>query len=117
MFGKVACVVTSKVLGIGDAERAWQAAKRIKSGQWANIGAERTKMQTTLHASTTIQVAKLRRAKREEDGVLWMDEDFAFAKDIRRQQPEGKCWRRFISFFLTLLTHMYAFRLQMNQMV
>ena len=34
VLGYVACRVTSKLCGIGPAERSWGAVKQIKTGQW-----------------------------------------------------------------------------------
>ena len=87
----MACIVTSKVLGIGDAERAWKVAKKIKSGQRANIGADKLMKQTTLHASACIEMAKIRHREKVDSGVMWTDEDFAFARDIGEDQmPTSK---------------------------
>ncbi len=40
VFGKLACRVTSKILGIGSAERDWKIVKRIKKGHRSNTGTE-----------------------------------------------------------------------------
>ena len=40
MLGKLACLVLSKILRIGTAERNWKV-KAIKSGQWVNPGQDK----------------------------------------------------------------------------
>ena len=82
VLGKIACLVTSKNLGIGDAERAWKTTKRIKCGNRANITAERTKKQSTLHHAASLLMAESRAKEDGAKGLLWTNEDEAFQKDI-----------------------------------
>ena len=43
VLGWVACRVTSKILGIGSAERAWGAVKQLKSGKRGHLSGSNTK--------------------------------------------------------------------------
>jgi hypothetical protein len=45
VLGKLACLVLSKILGIGTAERNWKQVKAVKSGQRVNTGIDKTKKQ------------------------------------------------------------------------
>ena len=41
-------IVTSKILGIGTAERNWKQTKAVKTGHRANLGAEKCKQQALI---------------------------------------------------------------------
>ena len=43
ILGKLGCIVCSKILGIGTAERNWKQIKAVKAGQRAALGAEKCK--------------------------------------------------------------------------
>jgi hypothetical protein len=43
VLSKLACLVLSKILGIGTAERNWKQVKAVKSGQRVNTGIDKTK--------------------------------------------------------------------------
>ena len=49
ILGLLGCLVTSKILGIGTAERNWKQIKAIKTGQRANMGAEKCKQQALIY--------------------------------------------------------------------
>jgi len=51
VLGKLACIVESKILGIGTAERNWKQVKLMKSGQRSNIQSEKCKKQVTLYGN------------------------------------------------------------------
>ena len=53
--------MTSKILGIGNAERAWGAVKQQKSGRHEHLSGPNTKRQATIFAKACIDDAKLRR--------------------------------------------------------
>ena len=48
VLGWVACRGTSKILGIGNAERAWGAVKQLKSGRRGHLRGPNTKRQATI---------------------------------------------------------------------
>jgi hypothetical protein len=54
VLGKLACLVLSKILGIGTAERNWKQVEAVKSGQRVNTGINKTKKQVwSLHSTNT----------------------------------------------------------------
>jgi len=50
VLGKLVCLVLSKILGIGTAERNWKQVKAVKSGQRVNTGMDKTKKQVLIYA-------------------------------------------------------------------
>ena len=61
ILGWVACRVTSKILGIGNAERAWGAVKQLKSGRRGHLSGQNTKKQATIFEKACIDEATLKR--------------------------------------------------------
>ena len=53
----VACRVTSKVLGIGAAERSWGDVKTIKSGKRSAISSDVSEKQSIVYTSACIESA------------------------------------------------------------
>jgi hypothetical protein len=49
VLGKLACLVLSKILGIGTAKRNWKQVKKIKYGDRANLGNEVTAKITNVY--------------------------------------------------------------------
>ena len=90
VLGEVACIVTSKMLGIGNAERAWRTAKSVMTGQRVNIGSEKAKKAAILNGAAGIELAKLRRINQEKNSEIWTDEDEAFMKELRAN-VNGEC--------------------------
>jgi hypothetical protein len=98
--GASACLVLSKILGIGTAERNWKQVKAVKSGQRVNTGIEKTKKQVLIYAQYQQTLAQVRMTKLAAAGKLWEDEDFAsmkmdpFCKEIKEslqaEQMENK---------------------------
>ena len=89
VLGKLACLVLSKILGIGTAERNWKQVKAVKSGQRVNTGIDKTKKQVLIYAQYQQTRAQARMTKQSAAGKLWEDEDFAsmkmdpFCKEIK----------------------------------
>ena len=89
VLGKLACLVLSKILGIGTAERNWKQVKAVKSGQRVNTGIDKTKKQVLIYAQYQQTRAQARMTKLAVAGKLWEDEDFAsmkmdpFCKEIK----------------------------------
>jgi hypothetical protein len=87
--GKLACLVLSKILGIGTAERNWKQVKAVKSGQRVNTGIDKMKKQVLIYAHYQQTRAQARMTKLAAAGKLWEDEDFAsmkmdpFCKEIK----------------------------------
>jgi hypothetical protein len=72
---KLACLVLSKILGIGTAKRNWKQVKMIKYGDRANLGSEVTAKITNVYGK--YQQVKLRNRddQRSSVGRLWTEED------------------------------------------
>jgi len=73
---KLACLVLSKILGIGTAERNWKQMKAVKSGQRVNTGMDKTKKQVLIYAHYQQMRAKASMRKLSAVGKLWEDADF-----------------------------------------
>ena len=52
MLGNLACIVTSKILSIGSAERYKEIVKAVKTGQKANTGNIGCKKQTLIYGAS-----------------------------------------------------------------
>ena len=59
ILGFVACRVTSKVLGIGAAERSWGEVKTIKSGKRSTISSDVSEKQSIVYTSACIESARI----------------------------------------------------------
>ena len=59
VLGFVACRVTSKVIGIGAAERSWGDVKTIKSGKRSVISSDVSEKQSIVYTSTCIESARI----------------------------------------------------------
>ena len=106
VLGWVACRVTSKILGIGNAERAWGAVKQLKSGRRGHLSGANTKKQATIFAKACIDNAILKRQHSSKDGETryntWANdyEEFErmFGNDKAKTETENtnkplfKCW-------------------------
>jgi len=76
VLGKLACLVLSKILGIGTAERNWKQVKAVKSGQRVNTGMDKTKKQVLIYAHYQQMRAQASMRKLSAAGKLWEDADF-----------------------------------------
>jgi hypothetical protein len=80
VLGPLACIVGSKPLGIGQAERNWKIYKRNKSGQRARLGSGKTKAQTVIAGAYSHQKSAACRGTAQKAGKVWSNEDFVFLK-------------------------------------
>jgi len=83
VLGYVACRVTSKLCGIGPAERSWGAVKQIKTGQRSHLSGESTEKRSIIYVSSKIEQARIHREKMEKidatgKDAMFGDEDLAF---------------------------------------
>lgn len=78
--GQLACLVLSKNLGIGSAERHWKLVKAAKAGQRARLGEEKTKKCALVHGVSMHQRARHKEKKLQAAGKIWTDEDFESLK-------------------------------------
>jgi hypothetical protein len=60
VLGKLACRVTSKITGIGSAERNWGDVKHLKSGKRIAMKSENLNMQTTVYGAACVEKAKMK---------------------------------------------------------
>ena len=109
VLGKVACRVTSKILGVGNAERAWGCVKHLKTDKRAHLGAETTKKQATIFGKAAIEAARAKQNAAKgsskynndnEEGKIWSNEDDAFGiklglphKEELSPQPRREVFR------------------------
>jgi hypothetical protein len=80
VLGCVACVVTSKTLGIGSAERHWKIIKAAKREQQARNTTEKCKKSALVYGAAMQQRARHREKKLLTAGKLWTDDDFLSLK-------------------------------------
>jgi hypothetical protein len=59
VLGKLACLVLSKILGIGSAERNWKQVKKIKRGDCAQTGIDKVAKQVLVYAQYQMLHGKL----------------------------------------------------------
>ena len=67
VLGFVVCRVTSKILGIGSAERSWGYVKTIKSGKRSALGSDISEKQIIVYTSACIEEARIRRSLSHTD--------------------------------------------------
>jgi hypothetical protein len=79
-LGKLACLITSKILGIGTVERKWKQIKAVKLGQRTNTGMDKTKKQVMIYSQYQQMKAQARIQKLSCAGKLWDDDDFKSMK-------------------------------------
>ncbi len=93
MLGKLACLVLSKILGIGSAERNCKQVKNIKRGDCTQTGIDKTAKQVLVYAQYQMLHGKLRKTALLCAGKLWEDTDFdcmkwmPIVRTCRRRRP------------------------------
>ncbi len=86
---KLACLVLSKILGIGTAKRNWKQVKNIKYGDCANLGNKVTAKITNIYGQYQRMKSCNRDDQRSSVGRLWTEENFhcmkvdVFCADIK----------------------------------
>ena len=76
VLGKLACLVLSKILGIGSAERNWKQVKKLKSGDRSNLSMNVTSKITNVYGQYQRMKARSRQEQMSSVGKLWTEEDF-----------------------------------------
>jgi hypothetical protein len=81
--------VTSKLCGIGPAERSWGGVKQIKTGQRSHLSGESTEKRSIIYISSKVEQARIYRDKMEKidatgRDAMFGDEDIAF--DLHLEQ-------------------------------
>jgi hypothetical protein len=96
VMGKLACLVLSKILGIGTAERNWKQVKAVKSGQRVNTSIDKTRKQVLIYAQYQQMRAQAQAMTLSAAGRLWDDKDFeglkmdVFCKEIQMSLVDEK---------------------------
>ncbi len=81
-LGKFACIVTSKILGIGSAERNWGDVKHVKDNKRSHLSADRTKKQATIFGADCAARARMYRDAMQNNNKINDDDDkFSFWDD------------------------------------
>ncbi len=63
VLGKLACLVLSKNLGIGTTERNWKQAKKVKKGDCAKTGVNKTSKQVLIYLQHQMMCGALHRTE------------------------------------------------------
>jgi hypothetical protein len=80
ILGKVACLVLSKILGIGTAEHNWKQVKKIKKWDRMNTGIEKCTKMVLVYGQYQQQRVEAKLAKLSAVGKLWEEADFECMK-------------------------------------
>lgn len=100
-LGKVACIVCSKILGIGSAERSWGDVKHLKTGKRSHLSAASIQMQATLFGAHCTEKAAIKREILDRDVNCFWDEDdfdhlglakYGAAPVAPQRQRHFNCW-------------------------
>ncbi len=75
VLGKLACLVLSKILGIGTAKCNWKQVRKIKYGDCANLGNEVTAKITNVYGQYQQVKSRNRDDQRSSVDRLWTEED------------------------------------------
>ncbi|KAL3769143.1 hypothetical protein ACHAWU_001211 [Discostella pseudostelligera] len=88
VLGFVACRVTSKLCGIGAAERSWGGVKTIKDGNRSHIGSISLEKRAILYTTARIQDARAERERLEKSDAgkngMFCDDDLIFNMDLEK---------------------------------
>lgn len=80
VFGKFACRVCSKIVGMGSAERNWGDVKHLKSDKRSHLSSDAVQKQATIFGASCMLNARLERNSKkgthEDPYRFWSDEDF-----------------------------------------
>ena len=69
VLGKFACRVTSKILGIGSAERSWGDVKHIKTDKRAGMSAKKIEKSATIFGASCSQKSAVQQYLKEKDSM------------------------------------------------
>ena len=94
ILGFVACIVTSKVLGIGAADRSWGDVKTIKSVKISAISSDVSEKQSIVYTSSCIESAIIEQYHSDKQiyencsSHTWNEEDDAFDHQLYKWVEE-----------------------------
>ena len=89
-MGKLACLVLSKILGIGTAKQNWKQVKFIRSGLRSHTDTDRVKKQAALYGQYQQVKARAKQTKQRFAGKLWEENDF---KSIKMDEYCKDVWQ------------------------
>jgi hypothetical protein len=89
VLGFVGCRVTSKLCGIGPAERSWGGVKNIKTGKQSHMSGESTEKRSILYVSAKIQQSRIMCDRLEKldatgNNAMFGDDDINFDMQLER---------------------------------
>ena len=88
VLGYVACIVTSKRLGVGSAERSWKDVKQIKSGMASHMRADRIEKQSIIYTTARVEEARIKTVALEDAidnrQIEWGEDDESFNLDLEK---------------------------------
>ena len=87
VYGKVAAMVSSKIVGIGSAERCWGSVKTIKSGKKAHYDAKKAGKKATIYAAGRAELEQ--ELRQEEPFKFWDDGDIQEHFDVLTARNKG----------------------------
>jgi len=76
VLGRFACLVLSKIVGLGSSERHWKELKRVKTPTRNWLKTDKLAKLTTLIGHHCATKSKRRRAMLARAGKLWTEDDF-----------------------------------------
>eukprot|EP00428_Durinskia_dybowskii_P004068 CAMPEP_0170291710 /NCGR_PEP_ID=MMETSP0116_2-20130129/45948_1 /TAXON_ID=400756 /ORGANISM="Durinskia baltica, Strain CSIRO CS-38" /LENGTH=1013 /DNA_ID=CAMNT_0010543199 /DNA_START=29 /DNA_END=3070 /DNA_ORIENTATION=+ len=103
VFGKFACRVCSKIVGMGSAERNWSAVKHLKTEKRAHLSPEAVQKQATIFGASCMADAALERLKAQsltsEPYKFWDEKDFDSQFDLFAAKEPIKKPPRFLKCY------------------
>ena len=99
ILGRLACRVTSKIIGIGSAERNWGDVKHLKSGKRSHLLGKTLEKQATIYGTSCVEIAKISRDLKnnynyQQQNLFFDDGDLAEILNISIQELQDACPRR-----------------------
>ncbi len=88
-LGLVACRVTSKMLGIGSAERCWGDTKQMKADKRSHLSARTTKKQSIIFGAACLEAARIKK-QYQDDEVIGFEVDKDMEDDFVMNLAEVK---------------------------
>ena len=67
VLGKIGCHVTSKLLGIGSAERAWGDVKHLKKDKPSHMGSQRLSKKVIIYTTASLNESRLLQKSKQDD--------------------------------------------------
>lgn len=114
VFGKFACRVCSKIVGMGSAERNWGDVKYLKSMKRSHLSADAVEKQATIFGASCMADAALERKKALENTTepykFWDEKDFDMQFDMFADVIEKESTKRYIKCYLEEWEHAYVIK-------